>query len=285
MSKRDLRISVIIPTYNRLSFLDKAIASVFCQRRDGFELIIVDDGSTDNTAEFISAYQKDIKYIYQANQGPAAARNTGIRVAGGELIAFLDSDDWFAPQKLQVQAAAMEAEPQYLISHTDEIWYRRGKLLNQKKKHFKPGGLIFEKCLRMCVVGMSTVMVRRALFDQIGLFDERLPCCEDYDFWLRASLVSSFLKIDQPLTFKEGGRSDEVSMQFRTGMDKFRIRALVGLLEKNTLTDDQRQLASGELSRKCRIYGNGCIRHGRPEEGEEYLALGERYFGKRKRSM
>jgi hypothetical protein len=167
----------------------------------------------------------------------------------------------------------MEQEPQYLISHTDEIWFRRGKLFNQKKKHHKPGGYIFDRCLELCTVSMSTVMVQRKLFEQVGLFNESLPCCEDYDYWLRASVANHFLKIDKPLTLKDGGRPDEISVQFRTGMDKYRIHSIMNLLKNNSLSDEQRFTAEKELNRKCRIYGNGCMKHGRVEEGEYYLKI------------
>lgn len=267
-------VTIIIPTYNRATLLPKAIDSVLGQSHDNFELIVVDDGSDDNTAEILSDYG-NIIYLYQENRGPAAARNRGISAARYELIAFLDSDDWFAADKLKIQTSAMKENPDFLISHTDEIWYRQGKLLNQKKKHRKFGGDIFVRCLPLCAVSMSTVMVRKIIFDQVGLFDESYPCCEDYEFWLRASLSHKFLKIDQPLTLKEGGRPDEVSFQYRTGMDKFRIQALLKLLNGSKLTGEQKKLAQDELVRKCRIYGNGCLKHGRPEEGRHFLHLAQ----------
>ncbi len=267
------KISIIIPTYNRQEFLAKAVDSVLGQTCTDFELIVVDDGSTDDTARLAAGYGGRVRYLRQENRGPAAARNTGIRAAEGELLAFLDSDDSFAPEKLALQQAAMAARPEYLISHTDEIWYRRGELLHQKKKHFRPHGLIFAACLKLCVVGMSTVMVRREFFDKIGYFDEELPCCEDYDLWLRASVSLPFLKVDRPLTIKAGGRPDQVSVRFRAGMDKFRIRALVKLLGGQDLSEEQRSLARRELVRKCRIYGNGCVKYGRPEEGRYYAEL------------
>lgn len=267
------KISVIIPTYNRREFLARAIDSVLDQSWQDFELIVVDDGSTDDTARSVAGYGGRVRYLYQENRGPAAARNTGVRAAEGELIAFLDSDDRFAPEKLAVQQAAMAARPEYLISHTDEIWYRRGELLHQKKKHFRPNGFIFGECLKLCVVGMSTVMLRREFFAKVGYFDEELPCCEDYDLWLRASVFLPFLKVDRPLTIKAGGRPDQVSVRFRAGMDKFRIRAMVKLLGQQDLSEEQRQLARQELARKCRIFGNGCVKHGRPEEGRYYLEL------------
>lgn len=266
-------VTIIIPTYNRLSFLKKAIDSVLEQSWQEFELIVVDDGSTDDTAKLVASYDYDITYIYQKNQGPASARNTGIKAARYELLAFLDSDDRFNLHKLIVQLEIMQQHPDHMISHTRETWYRREKLLNQKKKHRVESGFIFAESLRLCVVGISTVMVRRQLFELIGLFDENLCCCEDYDLWLRASVNYPFLLIDQPLTVKEGGRHDQLSVQYRVGMDKYRIRSIQKLLTQNNLTNKQCRLAAAELARKCQIYGNGCLKHGRLAEGEYYLKI------------
>ena len=245
-------ISVVIPTHNRALFLKKAIDSVSSQTYQDFELIVIDDAS---------------------RKGPAVARNRGIKKSTRPFIAFLDSDDWWDKDKLATQIDAMQKNPDYLISHTQEIWYKNGKLLNQKKKHRKYHGRIFNRCLSLCVVSMSTVMARREIFDKVGLFDESLPCCEDYDFWLRASVNHEFLLIDKPLTLKDGGRPDQVSSVYATGIDKFRIRSILKLLKSANLTPLQRNLATRELHKKCRIYGNGCLKHGRPEESEHYLKL------------
>ncbi|MDX1775470.1 MAG: glycosyltransferase, partial [Desulfobulbales bacterium] len=220
-------ISVIIPTYNRKNFLQKAIDSVLAQTYPYFELIVVDDGSEDNTEELIEKYDADIVYIRQKRKGPAAARNRGIEAARYNLLAFLDSDDCFAGNKLAVQFKAMQKEPAYLISHTQETWYRRGRVLNQKIKHKKPSGNIFNQSLKLCAVGMSTVMLHREIFEHYGLFDEEYPCCEDYELWLRVSAAEKFMLVDQPLTIKDGGRDDQLSSLYRVGMDKFRIRAIM----------------------------------------------------------
>jgi len=267
-------ISVVIPTYNRAPFLKKAVESVLSQTLQDFELIIVDDGSEDDTPSLIKGFNCDkIRFIRQENRGPASARNLGIKNSRGEYIAFLDSDDWWDKNKLAIQLEKMQENPQYLISHTEEIWYKNGVLLNQKKKHKKHHGYIFDKCLPLCVVSMSTAMIRRCLFDEVGLFDEAMPCCEDYDFWLRVSVGHEFLLIDKPLTLKEGGRQDQVSFIYARGMDKFRIHSILKLLKADMLNPEQKQLALNELRRKCHIYGNGCLKHGRPDEGRYYLDL------------
>lgn len=269
-------VSVIIPTYNRAeAWLPGAIESVLAQNYRDFELIIVDDGSTDDTAQLVSSYDHPIIYLHQDNKGPAAARNLGIKNAQYDLLAFLDADDRFAKNKLAMQVAAMEQNPSALISHTQEIWYRNGQHLNQKKIHQKKSGDIFGQSLKLCAVGMSTVMTRRQLFDLVGLFDEDLPCCEDYDLWLRASINHDFLLVDAPLTIKNGGRTDQVSVQYQVGMDRFRIRAIEKLLAQKNLSDGQYRLACKELVKKATVYGKGCMKYGKKNEGLRYLELAE----------
>ncbi len=274
-----MNVSVIIPTYNRAGeLLEKAIDSVLAQTHQLIEIIIVDDGSTDGTSQSLKTrYRDHLDIVRTGNQGPAAARNVGIKKARYDLIAFLDSDDWWDQKKLEVQVQIMTDNPTYLVSHTDEIWYRRGIFLNQKNKHSRPHGDIFKHCLPLCCVGMSTVMMRHDFFEKVGLFDESLPCCEDYDLWLRASRHAEFYKIDQPLTYKQGGRDDQVSVQYRVGMDKFRITSLEKCLHLDGFTPEQKKLIAKEIVRKATIYGNGCVKHGRMDEGWHYLELAQRW--------
>jgi glycosyltransferase involved in cell wall biosynthesis len=271
--ERAAAIDVVIPAFNRRRLLAAAIESVFGQTCRNFRCLVVDDGSRDGTGKMVEQFGPAVVYLRQENRGPAAARNRGIRAGRAPLVAFLDSDDRWLPEKLEIQAAAMAREKEYLISHTQETWYRRGELLPQKKRHLKPEGDIFARALEICVVSMSTVMVRRELFDRAGYFDEDLPCCEDYDFWLRASLKTPFLLVDRSLTVKEGGRPDQVSAIYREGMDRYRIRSLANLIAGEDLTAEQENLARAELKRKCRIFGNGALKRGREEEGRYYLAL------------
>lgn len=269
-------VSVIIPTYNREQFLLKAVHSVLGQTYRNFELIVVDDGSDDNTERLVKNCSPDIIYIRQENKGPAAARNRGVAAARHELVAFLDSDDRFAPDKLAVQLRAFEKNPGCLVSHTGETWYRRGRLLNQKNRHRKKGGDIFRQSLELCSVGMSTVLLHKKIFTLYGPFDEAYPCCEDYELWLRVSAGQQFLLVNRPLTLKDGGRDDQLSTIYRVGMDKYRIEAIMKILRSGRLTEKQIKAALEELRRKCMIYGSGCIKHGREEEGAFYLALPEK---------
>ena len=274
------KISAIIPCCNRAALIGKAVQSVLDQTLACAELLVVDDGSTDDSPEIVRQLAKQsqiaIRLFIQENQGVSAARNLGIAEAQHDILCFLDSDDSWHKTKLEQQMAAMNREPAYLISHTRELWFKNGSQVNQKKKHAPPHGDIFLRSLGMCVVGMSTVMVRRQLFDRYGLFDEELLCCEDYDLWLRVSRQEHFLLVDEPLTLKDGGRPDQLSAIHRMGMDTWRIRSLRKLLLEGGLSREQQEAAVAELRKKCVIYGNGCIKHGRRDEGERYLGLPDR---------
>jgi glycosyltransferase involved in cell wall biosynthesis len=274
-----VELSVIIPTYNREYFLERALRSVVNQTVLPREIIVVDDGSTDRTKKLVSTFQDsteiDIHYFRQLNSGPASARNRGIELASFPVLAFLDSDDHWHRKKIEIQYQQLVKSNQHRISHTEEKWLRRGEHLNQKDIHKPAHGAIYESCLRLCCVGMSTVMMKRSLCDDHGLFDEYLYCCEDYDYWLRISASEQFLLIDAPLTIKDGGRDDQVSVRYRVGMDRYRIYALVKLLIHQKLTVEQQIKARNMLVKKCRIYGTGCCKYGRNDEGEKFFALAE----------
>lgn len=270
-------LSVIIPTYNRAPLLERAIASVLKQTVLPHEIIIIDDGSEDQTGHLVKCIENlsDVKLLYykQKNRGPASARNRGIEMSSSAFLAFLDSDDHWHKRKIEIQFRELVKNNQCRISHTREKWFRRGEHLNQKKIHLPPDGNIFSSCLKLCCVGMSTVMMNRSIFDDYGLFDESLRCCEDYDFWLRISVVEDFLLIDVPLTIKEGGRDDQVSVIYRVGMDKYRIYSLSKLVSQRNLNPVQKLRARNMLVEKCEIYGRGCLKHGKSIEGEAVLDL------------
>ncbi len=266
-------VSVIIPTYNRKNFIERAVKSVLKQTFKNFELVIIDDGSTDGTEEIIKKFKdKRIRYIWQENKGPAGARNRGILEARAKYIAFLDSDDKWRRKKLEIQLNEMKKNPEILLSHTDELWFKNGKVVNPKKKHLKHNGDIFWQSVQLCAISMSTVMVQKRLFDIVGLFDENLLVCEDYDMWLRVTARFPVLLIPERLTVKYAGHPDQMSQKFK-GMDRFRIYSLVKILNSGILNKEKFSLALKELERKCQIYGKGCIKHGKIEEGEYYLSL------------
>ena len=271
-------VSVIISTYNRGWILAEAIDSVLAQDYKDFELIVVDDGSSDNTREILDAYEQDIIVLRQANKGVSAARNRGIAAAGGQLVAFLDSDDLWLPRKLSRQVDFFKLNPAAVINQTEEIWVRNGVRVNPKDRHRKPSGMIFERSLGLCLVSPSAVMIKKPLFGAVGVFDENLPACEDYDLWLRISCRYPVHLIDTPLIIKRGGHGDQLSKA--AGLDRFRIQSLEKIIESGRLTESQCRAAVFTLHDKCAIYAGGCRKRGRQAEADYYEALVES-FGQR----
>lgn len=258
--------SIIIPTYNRIDFLTIAIPSVINQTFSDWELVVVDDGSRDKTKEYIDSLNNpQIKYIYQKNSGVSTARNTGIAAAKGKWICFLDSDDRFRSDKLQITYKYIQKYPDYQIFHSEEIWYRNGKLLSQKKHHKKTRGFVFEEAVKICFISISTVAIKQEIFKKIGVFDETFPACEDYEFWLRATAKYPIYLIPEYLTIKEGGHACQQSQKY-PAMDKFRIDALIKILKSKTLTQEQAQTALTELKQKWKIYLTGARKRGKNEE-------------------
>jgi len=269
------QVSVIIPTYNRGWIIKEAVDSVLAQDFKDFELIVVDDGSTDNTSDVLASYGHHISVFSQRNKGVSAARNQGIAEASGKLIAFIDSDDLWMPKKLSAQVEFFNKTPDALICQTEELWIRNGIRANPKKRHKKPSGMIFEPSLELCLVSPSAVMIRRSLFDRVGGFDETLPACEDYDLWLRISCRFPVHLIDTPLIIKRGGHDDQLSKE--TGLDKFRIKAVKNIIESGLLSKIQYRAAVQTLKKKCAIYATGCRKRGREAEAKYYELLPEKF--------
>lgn len=269
-------VSIIIPTFNRALKVARAISSVLYQTFRDFEIVVVDDGSTDETAGSLAQFRHHITSIrHPGNLGVSAARNSGIKAARSAFVAFLDSDDYWLPKKLSVQMGFFSKNPGAVACQTEEIWVRNGRRVNPRKKHRKPTGDIFEPSLRLCLVSPSAVMLRRSLLREIGLFDEGLPACEDYDLWLRIASRYPVYLIEEALLVKEGGSHDQLSTLHK-GMDRFRIEALVKLIKGGSLNGRRLEATFEELSKKCRIYGNGCRKRGKMKEWEYYLHLPDR---------
>tara|TARA_B100000686_G_C16493614_1_gene813395 strand:+ start:84 stop:905 length:822 start_codon:yes stop_codon:yes gene_type:complete len=249
-------ISVVIPTYNRKSFLQNAIDSVLTQTYQNIELIIIDDGSSDKTIEYLNKKYPRIKIFKQSNKGVSAARNKGIELSSNDWIAFLDSDDRWHPKKLEKQVKNLIEKPKFKICHTNEIWIRKGKKINQHKKHKKYGGFIFDKCLNSCLISPSSVIIHKNIFKEIGLFNEKLLVCEDYDLWLRITSKFPVLYLDEKLTIKYGGHINQLSKKY-WGMDRFRIIALENVIKNNFLIKKNEKLAKIILKEKIKIYLEG----------------------------
>jgi glycosyltransferase involved in cell wall biosynthesis len=265
-------VSVIIPTYNRSTLVREAVASALAQQDVALEVIVVDDGSVDDTAAVLKSFGSFICTVLQSHGGVSYARNTGIRAAAGDWLAFLDSDDLWLPEKLREQLDFLEAHPEYKICQTEEIWIRNGHRLNPKKYHRKPRGYCFSQLLERCLISPSAVVVHRELFEEVGLFDEGLPACEDYDLWLRIGYRYPIGLVEKPLTIKRGGHADQLSTAI-SALDRYRIQALAKLLQNEPLNPSQQELVLQAIGRKCLIYGDGCRKRGRSEEAEFFQRL------------
>lgn len=264
-------VSAIITTYNRRPFIREAIESVLSQDYKLKEIIVVDDGSEDGTEEEVKKYP--VKYVWKENGGISSARNLGIKISVGEYIAFLDVDDLWTRKKISTQVAEM-GRSGYEVSYTDEIWIRNGKRVNQKKKHRKYSGFIYERCLPLCIISPSSAVIRRKIFDEVGLFDESLPVCEDYDMWLRITARYPVLFIEKPLIVKRGGHSDQLSKKYEA-IDRFRIKALLKMIESGALNSDMKRKTLLEIEKKSMIVAKGAKKREKVEEAEYYFKLAE----------
>ena len=268
------QVSVILPTYNRANMLTQALESVLEQSFKDYELIIIDDGSTDHTDQVLAAYpQKAFRVIAQSNQGVSAARNRGIQAAKANLIAFIDSDDLWYADKLALQVEFFKAHPDILICQTEEIWIRNNQRVNPCKHHRKLRGMLFEPSLDLCLVSPSAVMMCRSLFECVGFFDQNLPACEDYDLWLRVSHRYPIELIDKALVIKRGGHADQLSRM--PALDCFRIASIKKLLESGQLSKKHTVAALKTIKKKCSIYANGCRKRGRLKDAHYYDTLVE----------
>jgi glycosyltransferase involved in cell wall biosynthesis len=245
-----------------------AIESVLSQSYDDFELIVVDDGSTDGTAAELAKFGLRLRLLCQANHGVSSARNFAARDARGHYLAFLDSDDLWHPKKLEIQTDFMERNPSIQICQTEEIWIRNGTRVNPKSRHRKPSGDIFTPSLELCLVSPSAVMLTRELFNQVGGFDERFPVCEDYDLWLRIAKNHPVPLIADPLVIKRGGHADQLSRSI-WGLDRYRVMALQKLL-RSELGGSQREAAVRVLRRKVAVLAAGARKRGQAQDAVSY---------------
>lgn len=228
-------VSVIIPTYNRESYLERAIISVLEQTYTDYELIIIDDGSTDDTVSILNKYDKNIRKYSILHSGVSAARNFGITKAHGQWIALLDSDDYWLPEKLKKQMAYLGENPELKVAQVGEKWIRNGKSVNPMKKHQKFSGWIFEKCLPLCIVSPCAVVIHKSIFDEMGIFDVEMPVCEDYDLWLRVAKKYQIGLMEELLIVKTGGHQDQLSKKY-WGMDRYRVYSMEKLLNEELET-------------------------------------------------
>lgn len=258
-------VSVVIPSHNRRRLLSRALVSVLAQTRPAEEVIVIDDGSTDGTAEAIAEELPEVRLVRQDHAGVSRARNLGIGFAHGDWIAFLDSDDEWLPHKLEQQVAVATDPRCPPLIHCDELWLRNGRRVNPRRRHRKHGGWIYAHCLPLCCISPSAAMIRRDVLLEAGGFDETLPACEDYDLWLRLCCRHPVELIPQPLLIKHGGHADQLSRRY-PAMDRFRIHSLLKMLANGDLDGLQREQTLATLEAKARVYVSGARRRGHDGE-------------------
>ena len=267
-------VSVIIPTFNRAHCVAESIRSVLVQGE--LELIVVNDGSKDATVKELASFPTIQVINLTENRGVSYARNKGLERARGSLICFLDSDDLWEEGKLKAQVQWMQVHPECMAVYTDEIWIRNGVRVNPMKKHQKYSGDIFRRCLPLCIVSPSSVMLRKSILDEVGGFDELMPVCEDYDLWLRIAVRYSFKFLKEKLILKRGGHRDQLSRKY-WGMDRWRVYALDKLLRGDDLNMQQREWVTEMLINKSSILIQGFEKRGKAEEARVYKNLVSHY--------
>ena len=252
-------VDIVIPSWNRKKLLKRACQSVQNQTYPHWNLLIVDDGSTDGTSDIFYGEKTHILTLNQ-NQGVSYARNQGIKKGQAPWIAFLDSDDEWLPHKLEKQIEYALQKPQYPWIHCNEIWMKQDRLLNQKKKHKKQGGRVFIPSVKLCCISPSAVLIKRSLLEEVGLFREDFPVCEDYELWLRISSRYEIGFLDSALLIKHGGHKDQLSKKY-FGMDYWRIKALLSYLKDSHLSEKEKQELEYTLKNKLDIFLKGCKKH------------------------
>lgn len=274
------QISVILPTYNRVSTLPRAISSILAQSFQDWDLWLIDDGSTDTTAAWL-AENTDLQklgtrfhYRRTENRGVSAARNVAIHASDSQWLAFLDSDDEWLPHKLARQIELSEQQKDAPLIHGEEIWIRNGVRVNPMKKHQKRGGRIFRHCLPLCCISPSTAMIQSELLKHEGSFREDFPVCEDYELWLRICSRFEVGFIPDPITVKHGGHEDQLSRRY-FAMDYWRVKAMAPFLSEPHLSQEDREAVAQEMAKKCDILMRGYEKHANMLYFSEVRALRE----------
>ncbi len=294
-------VSVIIPFYNRVNYLEDALRSVFFQTGGDIQLILADDGSNDGSLERALDCWKRLSAEHPSPGGerelasctlehsgmPGLVRNRAAGMAGADLLAFLDSDDYWLPEKLALQLPLHRrtaGRAPFLISHTREQWLRMTgdgsfREISQKSQRHQRRGDLFSDSLWKCIIGPSTTVIDREFFLSLGGFREDINVAEDYEFWLRVTAGVQVGYIDTPCTVKRAGMAGQDQLSERYGqIEGFRIKALKELLDQFEahFTAAQRREALTVLGRKAEIYAQGAKKRGRMAEYEDMIALARR---------
>ncbi|OGL51158.1 MAG: hypothetical protein A3H37_09040 [Candidatus Schekmanbacteria bacterium RIFCSPLOWO2_02_FULL_38_14] len=260
------KVSIVIPTYNCAQYIGETIESILNQIYKNFEIIVVDDGSTDNTRDVAKSFEKEINYIYQENGGPSKAKNTGIKAARGEYIAFLDADDIWFPDILKQTVQAFQQYAEAGLAFTDYLKFDESGVIQQSncadrfkvwfnKHRSATTDLAYGWFYRELLIGscISSVFVKKKVMEEVGMFDETFKIGEDYDLWLRIAKKYKFIYINRVL-YKYRYRLD--SLSGATDVRRFRwghanIRVFEKHLVNNWVPRELQGLVKEVLSQRC----------------------------------
>lgn len=242
------KVSVIIPTYNCAHYLEQAIESAMNQTYRDLEIIVLDDGSTDDTAQVVRKYEANIRYIRQDNRGLPAARNHAIESSSGELIALLDADDWWEPTKLAEQVSILVEDPELCLVYSDlEVVFDDGSIIPSflSSRPLAASGYVFDKLLQSGFILPSTVLLRRSYLEQVGMFDESMRSHEDIDLWLRMCQRWRVALVRKSLTHRRQGTANMTSNDdLRT---EYGIKLRMKALSLPNITTNQRHTIVQQL--------------------------------------
>lgn len=250
----------MIPTFNRPEMTHRALESVFKQSKPVHEIIVVDDGSSDSTNSDFEDI-KSIKYVrHTKNKGVSAARNTGIKIATGDWVAFLDSDDQWHFDKIKKQTEDILKNPNIKIFYTDEKWIKDSEVVIKKSHQIKQSGYIFNACMDQCFIGPSTAIIKKSLLLEEGLFNEEFPVCEDYDLWLRLCFENEVYLNNEELIIKNAGHGDQLSFK-HFAMDYWRLNSLLNIVEIKPLSSEYKLKAEVLIKKKYSLLYKGARKH------------------------
>ena len=259
------KISVVIPTYNREHYIEKAIDSVMAQTYQDFEVVLVDDGSEDNTREKIKKYGERVLYFYQENKGIPGARNTGIRNSRGDYIAFLDSDDYWRPEKLKRQMKLFNDHPDYgLVASCCASVEMDGSF--RERNRLGKSGWVLNDIFKANFIRTSSAIIKKSCFEKVGLFDEQLQQCQEYDLWMRMAAEFPIGFINESLTVYVDNPKG-ISIDGLTGR-LFRLIAL----EKEYLKEKvPEKIYKRRMAKNYQVVGRHYLKRGNREQGLSYL--------------